>query len=121
MQRLWGRKVSDVAYSSFINILSSKTNVIKIGRFYPSSKTCFECGYIKQDLKLSDRQWTCPACKTVHERDENASKTVYAEGMRILRVGASTLKSRQCKTCSSGVCRRYRNPLPLGMGSMSTF
>ena len=91
MQMLWGRKVSDVAYNSFINILSSKTNVVKIDRFYPSSKICFECNYIKQDLKLSDRVWTCPACKTVHERDENASKTVYAEGMRILRVGTSTL------------------------------
>ena len=91
MKRLWGRKVSDVAYNSFINILSSKTNVIKIGRFYPSSKTCSECDYIKQDLKLSDRVWTCPACKIVHERDENAAKTVYAEGLRILRVGTSTL------------------------------
>ena len=119
MQRLWGRKVSDVAYNSFINILSSKTNVVKIDRFYPSSKTCSECNYIKQDLKLSDRQWICPVCHTVHDRDENASKTVYAEGMRILRVGTSTLKSRQCKTDFVRNCRRYRNPLPLGMGSMS--
>ena len=92
MQRLWGRKVSDVAYNKFINILSSKTNVIKIDRFYPSSKTCSKCNYIKQDLKLSGRVWICPSCHTVHERDENASKTVYAEGMRILiRVGTSTL------------------------------
>ena len=80
-----------LSLSVYDNILSSKTNVIKIDRFYPLSKTCFKCGYIKQDLKLSDRQWICPVCHTKHERDKNASKTVYAEGIRILRVGASTL------------------------------
>ena len=101
MQMLWGRKVSDAAYNSFVNILASKTNVVKIGRFYPSSKTCSECNYIKQDLKLSDRQWTCPGCHAVHERDENSAKTVYAEGMRILREGASSLGVGSVRRTSS--------------------
>ncbi len=91
MQMLWGRKVSDVAYHSFINILAYKTNVVKIGRFYPSSKICSDCGSEKEYLKLSDRKWICPVCGTVHDRDENAAKNIYAEGLRISRVGTSTL------------------------------
>ena len=91
MQMLWGRKVSDVAYHSFINILAYKTNVVKIGRFYPSSKICSDCGSEKEYLKLSDRKWICHVCGTVHDRDENAAKNIYAEGLRISRVGTSSL------------------------------
>jgi putative transposase len=43
MQKLWGRKVSDLAFAEFVQILESKTKVIKIDRFYPSSKTCSGC------------------------------------------------------------------------------
>ena len=93
MQRLWGRKVNDVSYNSFINILSYKANVVKIDRFYPSSKTCSVpgCGYVKGDMDLSIRLWTCPLCGTLHDRDDNAAKNIYAEGLRVLRVGTSTL------------------------------
>jgi len=43
-------------------------------RFFPSSKMCSECGHVNDNLKLSDRTWTCPACGTVHDRDSNAAK-----------------------------------------------
>jgi putative transposase len=49
------------------------TRVILADRFYPSSKTCSACGFIKQDLKLSDRQWTCSQCGDTHDRDTNAA------------------------------------------------
>ena len=91
MQRLWGRKVSDVAFAKFVKILETKTNVIKIDRFYPSSKTCSICGYIYEDLSLKERSWYCPKCGTYHDRDENAAKNIYAEGLRILREGTSSL------------------------------
>ena len=42
-------------------------------RFYPSSKLCHECGYIKKDLKLSDRIYICPKCGNVIDRDYQAS------------------------------------------------
>ena len=84
MQRLWGRKVSDVSYGKFACVLSYKTNLVKIDRFYPSSKTCYDCGYIKKDLNLKDRIWICPNCGKIHQRDENASDNIH-------RVGASTL------------------------------
>lgn len=90
MQRLWGRKISDLGHSQFVNILKyqcTKTGstVVEIPRFYPSSKTCSCCGYIYSNLSLSERAWTCPECGTVHDRDRNAA-------VNILRVGASTLK-----------------------------
>ena len=90
MQALWGRKVSDLARSEFMNILSyvasTKNKVVHlIGRFEPSSKTCFDCGEINHDLKLTDRSWSCAACGCIHDRDYNASLNIH-------RVGASTLR-----------------------------
>ena len=84
MQRLWGRKVSDVSYGKFVNILSYKTNLVKIDRFYPSSKTCYDCDYIHKDLNLKDRIWICPNCGQIHHRDWNAADNIH-------RVGTSTL------------------------------
>ena len=91
MQMLWGRKVSDVSFAKFIKILETKTNVIKIDRFYPSSKICSECGYIYKDLSLKERYWYCPKCGIWHDRDENAAKNIYTEGLRILREVTSSL------------------------------
>lgn len=89
MQSLWGRKISDLARSEFMNILSyvasTKGKVVhEIDRFYPSSKTCSDCGDVNHALSLSDRNWVCKACGCIHDRDYNAS-------LNILRVGASTL------------------------------
>lgn len=89
MQAMWGRKVGDLARSEFMNILSyvasTKGKVVHfIGRFEPSSKTCFDCGEVNHSLKLSDRTWACAGCGCIHDRDYNAS-------LNILRVGASTL------------------------------
>lgn len=90
MKRLWGRKVSDLGYYSFLEILSwecykNGSQLIKIPRFYPSSKTCSNCGYIFEELSLKDRTWKCPKCGSNHDRDLNAA-------INIERVGASTLK-----------------------------
>ncbi len=84
MVKLWGRKVSDLAFSEFVAILAQKTQVVKIDRFYPSSKTCSSCGAVKKDLSLKDRVFSCHSCGFSLDRDLNAS-------MNIHRVGASTL------------------------------
>ena len=52
------------------------SNVLFIGRFEPSSKLCHKCGYINQDLKLSDREWVCPQCGEKLDRDVNAAKNI---------------------------------------------
>lgn len=58
--------------------------VVRVSRWFPSSKTCNNCGYIKQDLTLSDREWTCPRCNVWHDRDLNAAKNIYQQGCNLL-------------------------------------
>ena len=72
------RAIQDASWGEFTRQLQYKSdwngdNIIYIGRFEPSSKTCSVCGYKKEDLKLSDRKWTCPQCGTKHDRDINAA------------------------------------------------
>jgi putative transposase len=64
--------------------------VQKVGRFFPSSKRCHVCGCINHDLELSDRDWTCPQCGTMHDRDGNASVNLEMEGVSLL-VGSGSL------------------------------
>ena len=74
-------KISDNSWGVFVNMLAYKSdwhgkNLIKIGRFEPSSKTCSNCGNINHELKLNDRQWKCKNCNTSHDRDVNAAKNI---------------------------------------------
>jgi putative transposase len=62
--------------------------IVFVDRFYPSSKTCHNCGYINKNLTLKDRQWICPQCGEVIERDYNAALNILDEGLRI--IGCST-------------------------------
>jgi putative transposase len=62
-------------------------HLIVTGRWYPSSKSCSACGYLLADLSLKTRHWTCPSCRTRHDRDINAAKNLLAAG---LAVGAGT-------------------------------
>ena len=61
--------------------------IVKINRFFPSSKTCNCCGYINQNLTLDVREWTCPSCNTKLDRDLNASKNILKEGIKTLSSG----------------------------------
>ena len=72
------RAIQGAAWSEFVRQLEYKSewygkNVLFIGRFEPSSKLCHKCGYINRDLKLRDREWTCPMCGEHHDRDINAA------------------------------------------------
>ena len=81
------KHIADASWGNFITLLQYKCNwygkeLIKISRFYPSSKVCGECGWINQNLKLSDREWTCSCCGIVHDRDVNAGRNILKEGLR---------------------------------------
>ena len=70
--------IQSASWSEFVSQLKYKAewegkNIVFIGRFEPSSKTCNKCGYVKHDLKLSDREWVCPICGKHHDRDINAA------------------------------------------------
>ncbi len=58
--------------------------LVKVDRWYPSSKTCSACGHVHAALRLSDRRWACPACGTKHDRDLNAAINIEHEGLRLL-------------------------------------
>ncbi len=81
--------ISDVSWSEFIRMLNYKANwygrrIIKVDKFFPSSQTCHSCGNINPKIKdLSMREWTCPQCGVVHDRDVNAAKNILNEGLRI--------------------------------------
>lgn len=96
MKKLWGRKVSDLAFASFVLKLEQVAKkydsvIVKIDRFYPSSKLC-TCGYKNKDLKLSDRTWICPVCNKKHDRDVLAAKNILTEGIRLYCTKNKTTK-----------------------------
>ena len=64
--------------------------VIKVDRFYPSSKTCGSCGYINSDLTLEDRDWTCPRCEVKHDRDRNAANNILRQGLNLKNRSGTT-------------------------------
>jgi putative transposase len=103
MKMLWGKKVSDLSFYSFMLTLQNMARkhgkkVVKIDRFYPSSKTCHNCGEIKEDLRLEDRMWTCNGCKMTHDRDHNAAINIY-------QVGTSTCGGDKVRpTLAVGTC-----------------
>jgi len=86
-----GKSVSDNSWGMFTTFLSYKLEdqgklLVKVGKWFASSKTCNECGSINQDLKLSDRVWICKNCGCVIDRDYNAAKNIKEEGVRLLTV-----------------------------------
>ena len=82
------KAIQEQSFYEFKRIISYKANwnnikIIEVPRFYPSSKTCSECGAIKKDLKLSDREWVCTECGVIHDRDYNASVNLMKYGQSI--------------------------------------
>lgn len=86
------KAISDCGWYELTRQLQYKSDwnnrdYIKIGRFVPSSQLCSDCGYQNKDIKnLSVREWTCPSCGIVHDRDINAAKNILNEGLRLLNV-----------------------------------
>lgn len=83
------KSIQDVSWSEIARQLTYKAGwhgrtLVKVDRFYPSSKTCNECGFINQNLTLEDREWFCPKCKVEHDRDYNASVNILNEGSKTL-------------------------------------
>jgi len=78
MKRLWGRKVSDLAFYQFVEILKykclkHKRAFFQVSQWRTTTKPCSDCGHHNENLSLSDREWTCPECGSHHDRDVNAA------------------------------------------------
>ncbi len=88
------KAISDVGWGEFIRQLEYKAKwygrtLVKIDRFYPSSKTCSACGHVLDSLTLDIREWLCPECGTVHDRDTNAALNILAEGLSVNACGGN--------------------------------
>ena len=79
----------DFSWNQFKKILEYKLRwhgkyYREVGRFFPSSKLCSDCGYKNVELQLSDREWECPSCGNFHNRDRNAGANLKKEGIKLL-------------------------------------
>jgi putative transposase len=107
------RSISDVSWAEFTRQLAYKCawygrTLVKIDRFYPSTKRCYDCGYVLDKLPLDQRSWTCPSCHIIHDRDNNAAKNILAAGQAVIACGdgvrpaKNPLGSRLAAICEAG-------------------
>jgi len=107
--------ISDVSWGSLVSMLTYKAawynrQVIKIDRFYPSSKTCSHCHHLMASMDLSIREWKCPSCGTHHDRDVNAAKNILRQGLNIMSGLGTKSDSKQKRMEASGSKQSQRSP-----------
>ncbi|MFL5665009.1 MAG: RNA-guided endonuclease TnpB family protein [Ktedonobacteraceae bacterium] len=107
------KAISDVGWSEFVRQLEYKAawygrTLVKIDKFYPSSKRCFDCGHVLDSLPLDVRSWVCPECGVPHDRDINAAHNILAAGLAVAACGES-VRPGAVKT-KLGNSRRSRKP-----------
>jgi putative transposase len=100
------RAISDASWGELVRQLTYKAvwygrNLVKIDRWFPSSKRCGNCGHIVDKLGLSIREWTCSKCGAVHDRDLNAANNILAAGLAVSVCGA-TVRPEQNKSVKAG-------------------
>jgi putative transposase len=86
------KAISDVGWGELLRQLEYKASwygrtLVSINRWYPSSKRCSVCGHELESLPLAVREWTCPTCGAVHDRDVNAAVNTKAEGLAVFACG----------------------------------
>lgn len=86
------KSISDAGWGGFVRMLEYKAewygkSFVKVNRFFPSSKTCSNCGFVVESLPLNIREWTCRSCRAEHQRDVNAAKNILAEGHSVIAHG----------------------------------
>ena len=105
--------ISDASWGELIRQLAYKCEwygreLIKIDRWFPSSKRCGNCGHIVDKLPLNIREWKCPKCGTNHDRDINASKNILAAGLAVSVCGA-TIRPEESKSRKAGAVKQKPN------------
>jgi putative transposase len=105
------KAISDVGWGEFVRQLEYKATwyartLVKIDQWYPSSKTCHACKHVLDSLSLDIREWVCPACGVVHDRDTNAALNILAEGLSVHACGDNgrpvRAKARQAVVSEAG-------------------
>ncbi len=80
------KHIADASWGEFIRQLKYKAEwagrtLAEIERFFPSSKRCSSCGFVRESMPLNIRDWACPECNTHHDRDINAAKNIKTVGL----------------------------------------
>jgi putative transposase len=110
------QSISDAGWSTFVSMLRYKAgwygkNILRIGRFEPSSKTCSCCGYVNKELTLKVRKWTCAECNSIVDRDINAALNIKLFAFKNHLSGGHTLKNRNELPTLEGVMTYEANPI----------
>ena len=97
--RSLARSIYDAGWGELVRQLEYKSQwygreLVKVDRFFPSSKRCGNCGKVNDKLPLSVREWECPECRTTHDRDINASRNILAAGLAVTVCGANVRPDR---------------------------
>lgn len=92
--RRLSKSIGDASWSEFVRQLEYKAHwygrtLVGIDRWYPSSKRCSDCGHTVAAMPLNVREWTCPECGSIHDRDVNAARNVLAAGLAVSAHGES--------------------------------
>ena len=110
--RKLSRSIGDAAWGEMLAFLEYKCDwygrtLVKIDRFFPSSKRCNHCGFIMDKLPLDIRAFDCPSCETKGiDRDINAGKNILAAGLAVIVCGSDVRPDRHS---SKGQLRKTRN------------
>jgi len=112
--------ISDVSWSTFVTMLEYKAdwygkNILRIGQFAPSSKTCSNCGAINKELQLKDREWTCSNCSTVLDRDVNAACNIKSFALKNIFSGTESKNQDELLTLVK-VLTPEAHPIAFGVG-----
>ena len=102
--------ISDASWGELVRQLEYKCDwygrtLVKIDRWFPSSKRCGKCGHIVEKLPLNIREWTCPNCLARHDRDLNAANNILAAGLAVSVCGA-TVRPEQSKSVKAGAMKQ---------------
>jgi len=104
------QSISDASWGELVRQLEYKSEwygreLVKIDRWFPSSKRCSNCGHVVQRLPLNIREWDCPECGFHHDRDVNAAINVLAAGQAVSVCGA-TVRPEESKSRKAGATKQ---------------
>jgi putative transposase len=104
------RAISDASWGELVRQLEYKCDwygrtLVKIDRWFPSSKRCGNCGHIVEKMPLNIREWNCPQCARHHDRDVNAAQNILAAGLAVKVCGA-TVRPQESKSRKAGAMKQ---------------
>jgi len=112
-QKSLNRAISDQGWGMFLGMLKYKSQqrgktLTQINQFAPSSKTCSCCGHVMSKMALDIREWQCPSCGTLHDRDANAANNILVWGIMATQNTLGTGGINACGDTSADVSNQCR-------------